>query len=170
MNIPQLMKISSVVLWCSVVFLSGCATFLKPEAGAIARQEARIDLTEKSVQEDLWKTKDLQLAYSITKSDSTFNFRGELVFDQSLTYSFGTIERFSLKMSFLDGEGRVLETVDITPMYAAFGSVPDRLSIKASGAEPAGAAAIAFNYFGLFKGDNNEMGGSDWQIFYFPFE
>jgi hypothetical protein len=170
MNIPQLMKISSVVLWCSVVFLSGCANFLKPETGAIARQEARIDLTEKSVQEDLWKTKDLQLAYSITKSDSTFNFRGELVFDQSLTYSFGTIERFSLKMSFLDGEGRVLETVDITPVYNAFGSVPDRLSIKASGAEPAGAAAIAFNYFGQFRGDNQETGGSDWEIFYFPFE
>jgi hypothetical protein len=48
--------------------------------------------------------------------------------------------------------------------------VPDRLSIKASGAEPAGAAAIAFNYFGQFRGDNQETGGSDWEIFYFPFE
>lgn len=73
-------------------------------------------------------------------------------------------------MSFLDGEGRVLETVDITPLFSYFGQAPDDLKINFAGAKPATAAAIAFNYYGAFKGSAEEMGGDSWDIFYFPFD
>lgn len=170
MNIRQLVKVFSVVVCLAVLFLSGCANFLKPEMGAIARPEARIALAEDGVQDALWQTKDLVMSYSIAQRDTAFNLSGELVFDRSLTDSFPAIKRFTLKMSFLDGEGRVLETVDITPLFSSFGQAPDELRVRFSGVRPAAAAAIAFNYYGAFRGNAEEMGSATWDIFYFPFD
>jgi uncharacterized protein YceK len=166
----QVTKVLLVLIWLGVLFLSGCANFLKPEIGAIARQEARISLAEDGVQDAAWTTNDLALTYSFSESGNTFNLSGKLVFDRSLTDSFRVVKRFILKMSFLDDEGRVLETVDITPLFSAFGNVPDQMAIKVSCARPAGSVSIAFNYFGVFKSDAEEMGGDEWDIFYFPFD
>jgi hypothetical protein len=165
------MKILPVVILLSVL-LSGCANFLKPEIGAVARQDARIDLAGDSVQAGIFSTSDLVLSYSISESDDMFNFSGELSFAQSVTYSFGIVERFILKMNFLDEEGRVIETVDITPVIHSFGSVPDKTRIKNSSVRPSGASSIVFNYYGVFKGDNSDAGGggATWEIFYFPFD
>jgi hypothetical protein len=165
------MKILPVVILLSVL-LSGCANFLKPEMGAVARQDARIDLAGDGVQAGIFSTSDLVLSYSISESDDMFNILGELSFAQSVTYSFGIIKRFILKMNFLDGEGRVIETVDITPLIHAFGSVPDKTRIKHSSIRPSDASSIAFNYYGAFKGNSNDEGGggATWDIFYFPFD
>ncbi|GAB6193269.1 hypothetical protein [Desulfocastanea catecholica] len=170
MNICRLVKVFSVVLCLGMLFLSGCANFLHPEMGAIARPEARISLAENGVQEALWQTKDLLMSYSIAQSDTAFSLSGQLVFDRSLTDSFPMIKRFTLKMNFLDGEGGVIETVDITPLFSSFGQTPDELTIRFSGVRPAAAAAIAFNYYGAFRGSAEEMGGASWDIFYFPFD
>ncbi|MGB3221727.1 MAG: hypothetical protein WBB23_02910 [Desulforhopalus sp.] len=165
----QVMKILPVFILFSF-FLSGCANFIKPEIGAIAREDARIDLTADDMQEGVFSTSDLVLAYSISESGDMLNISGELSFAQSITYSFGIIERFILKMNFLDEEGRVIETVDITPLINSFGGVPDKTRLRHSSVKPDGASSIAFNYYGVFKGDAPEMGGDTWEIFYFPFE
>lgn len=170
MNIHRLVKVFSFVLCLGMLFFSGCANFFQPEMGAIARSEARIALAEDAVQGALWQTKDVVMSYSIAQSDSAFNLSGQLVFDRSLTDSFPLLKRFSLKMSFLDGEGRVLETVDITPLFSYFKQAPDELMITFSGVRPAAAAAIAFNYYGAFRGSAEEMGSATWDIFYFPFD
>lgn len=167
----QVTRIVSILTVFSVMFLSGCANFMQPEIGAIARQDARIDLVADGVQNAAWTPKDLVVTYSYSESDNTFNFSGSLSFDRSLTDSFPVVRRFFLKMSFLDNEGRVLDTVDITPLLSAFGTVPDQAKIKGSWPSPAGASAIAFNYFGMFSGaSQEEMGGATWEIFYFPFD
>lgn len=170
MNIHRLVKVFSFVLCLGMLFFSGCANFLQPEMGAVARPEARISLAENGVQDDLWQSKDFLMSYSIAQNDTAFNLSGQLVFDRSLTYSFPVIKRFTLKMSFLDGEGRVIETVNITPLFSSFGQAPDELAIKFSGVRPAAATAIAFNYYGEFRGSAEEMGGASWDIFYFPFD
>jgi hypothetical protein len=170
MNIRQVVKVFSVVLCLGMLFLSGCANFLRPEMGAIARPEARITLAEDGVQDALWQTKDMVLSYSIAQSDTACNLSGELVFDRSLTDSFPVIKKFIFKMSFLDGGGRVIETVDISPLFRSFGQAPDELMIRFSGVRPAAAAAIAFNYYGTFRGSAVAMGGDEWDIFYFPFD
>ena len=126
MNTQRLVKFFSVVLGLAILVLSGCANFLKPEMGAIARPEARITLPEDGLQDAFWQTKDVVLSYSIATSDTLLNLSGELVFDRSLTDSFPVIKRFTLKMSFLDGEGKVIETRDITPLFSSFGQAPDR--------------------------------------------
>jgi hypothetical protein len=171
MDTRQVMKILPVFILVSILF-SGCANFIKPEIGAVARQDARIDLTGDDVQNGVFSTSDLVLAYSISESGDMFNISGELSFAQSVTYSFGIIKRFILKMNFLDEEGRVIETVDITPLIHAFGSVPDKTRIKRSSIRPSDASSIAFNYYGAFKGNSNDEGGggATWDIFYFPFD
>ena len=73
-------------------------------------------------------------------------------------------------MSFLDGEGRVLDTVDITPLYKYLGSVSNhKLPIKALCVRPAGSSSIVFNYFGVLRGRDYNVNES-WEISYFPFE
>lgn len=160
-----------ILLLFVVLCLSGCANFLKPEIGAIARPEARIDLVDGGVQDVVWGTRDLDLTYSYSETGDAFNFHGKLVFDRSLTDSFRVNRRFTLKMSFLDGAGRVLETVDISPLISFYNELSNQdLKIKKSLARPVGASSIAFNYYGDFRGNDRETFGDGWNIFYFPFE
>ena len=167
----RMAKVLLLLICLGVLFLSGCANFLTPETGAIARQEARIDLVEGGVQDVVWDTRDLELVYSYSESANTFSLSGELIFDRSLTDSFRVTKRFTLKMSFLDGEGRVLDTVDISPLISAFNDLSDqKMTIKKSHLRPMGASSIAFNYYGEFKGDSPRTRGDSWDIFYFPFD
>jgi hypothetical protein len=74
-------------------------------------------------------------------------------------------------MSFLDGEGRVLETVDISPLISSFGFEPDpEFVVKRSSLKPMGSRSIVFNYYGEFMGNDPEARGDSWDIFYFPFD
>lgn len=170
MTIHLMMKYLLLVISSGVLFLAGCANYLEPEIGAIAKPEARIVLEPEGVQRAAWQGKDLTLAYSYSGSGPVFNFSGSLTFDSSLTNTFPSIKTFELKMSFLDKDGRVLQTTDITPLYSYLGRIPDELRVQASTVKPAEAVGIAFNYFGVFRaGNHDDMGGDGWEIFYFPF-
>ncbi len=159
-------------MWLFVLLLSGCANFMKPEIGAMARQDSRVNLKAGGAQNAALDTNDLILTYSYSEEGDTFNLSGTLSFDRSLTDSFSKVKRFFLKMSFLDKDGRVLDTVDITPLISTFGTVPDKMMVKASCPKPAGASAIAFNYYGAFMGYGGveDTSGGDWAISYFPFD
>lgn len=165
-------KVLLVFIGLGVLFLQGCANFIQPEIGATARPDARIKLVAEGVQNAAWNAKDLVLTYSYSEAGDIFTLSGTLIFDRSLTDSFPVAKSFLLKMSFLDSEGRVLQTVNITPLISSYGTVSDRIPVRASSAKPAGASAIAFNYFGTFLGggSDEQMGGSSWEIFSFPYE
>lgn len=166
-------KVVLTLVSFGVLLLSGCTNFLTPEIGVTARQDARIDLVEGGVQNGALNTEDVSLSYSFSESGNMFNLLGSLSFTPSLTNSFPMVKRFILKMSFLDGEGRVLETISITPaILNTYTGVEERIPVKASCPKPAGASAVVFNYFGAFRGMGNSEAGpqSDWNIFYFPFE
>lgn len=164
-------KVPLILLWLCVLCLSGCANFITPEIGTIARHEARIDLVEGGVQDALWNTRDLALTYSYSESGNNIDFQGKLVFDRSLTDSFMVNRRFNLKMSFLDAEGSVLETVDISPLISSYNDLSNQdLKIKRSLVRPVGAHSIAFNYYGDFRGNDPKTRGDGWSIHYFPFD
>ena len=80
-----------------VLFFSGCANYIQPQIGAIARPEARIELAANGVQDASWITKDLDLTYSYSESGDNFSLLGKVAFDQSFTNSFPLIYKFFLK-------------------------------------------------------------------------
>lgn len=162
-------KTSIIVMCLGVLFWAGCANFLQPEMGAVARPEARIAIPEKEVQKQTFTAGDVKIIYALAGASEPFALSGSIVFDQSLTYSFPIITKFLLKLNFLDGESRVIETIDITPVFGSFGRVPDKLDFRVSHVAPPGSKAIAFNYFGEFRSTPPETSGT-WEIFYFPFD
>jgi len=167
------LKVVLTLVLFAVLLLSGCTNFLTPEIGVTARQDARIDLAEGGVQNGALNTEDVNLTYSFSESGNMFNLTGVLSFTPSLTNSFPAVKRFFLKMSFLDSEGRVLETINITPpILNTYTGVEAQIPVRASCPKPAGASAIAFNYYGVFRGMGSDDFGAagDWNIFYFPFE
>ena len=162
-------KTSIIVLCLGVLFWSGCANFLKPDSGAVARPEARIALPENDVEKKMFAAGDVKIIYSLSGVSEPFALFGTLSFDQSLTNAFPIIAKFLLKMSFLDGEGRVIDTIDITPVFGTFGQVPEKLDFRVSRMAPPGSKAIAFNYFGEFRTNSREASDT-WEIFYVPFD
>lgn len=159
---------TSLLVICLGLFLwSGCANFLKPEMGAVARPEARIALPEQGLKDSVFATGDLKVIYSLAGAGEPFALAGTVVFDRSLVAAFPVIARFFLKLSFLDGEGRVIDNIDITPVFNRRGPA-EKLDFRVSRPAPAGSKAIAFNYFGEFLTDNIDSSDT-WEISYFPF-
>lgn len=159
-----------LLLALAVVFvtLSSCAGILSPKINSVARQEARIGLA-RGGEEILWQNSDLAMTYSFHEAGNNFILKGKLVFDGSVTNNFETIKHFKMQMSFLDSERRVLEHINITPFYSFMEQTPDSMAINVSHPKPAGSQAIAFSYFGVFKGYAEDIGGDEWIISYFPY-
>ncbi|WP_143005438.1 hypothetical protein [Desulforhopalus singaporensis] len=153
--------------WLALV-TAGCSGYLVPEQGSVADPEKRIVLTVDSETEQVYQTPELKLVYSLRENEGSYEYRGRLHFDRSLTDSFPIIKNFFLKLNFLDEEGRVLATLDVTPFYSVRGQVMHSLEKRKTLAIPAGSTQITFSYYGIFVGDVPHI-GEEWQIFEFPF-
>jgi hypothetical protein len=151
--------------------LSGCGNYVQPDLGAVAREDSRIALDASGIQQGTFKHKDVTVEYTIEGDGegSEFTYTGTLSFDLSLTATFPIIRKFAIKLNFLDSDGRVLEVVDVTPFFATFKSAPDTLTARKTGIRPPGSTQIAFNYYGVFKGEFSDI-TEDWNIFYMPFD
>lgn len=162
---------SSVVLLCLLLLsLGACRNFIKPELGAIARQDARFAMDDGTISNGVLKTRQLQLDYNLTGSDGGFTIEGRVTLDSSIYSSFPIIRRFFLKINFLDEAGRVLGTSDITPVFNTSSYISETMDVKRSGPRPPGSVGVAFNYFGNFAGESQDVKGDDWEVFYFPFD
>jgi hypothetical protein len=146
---------------------SGCANFLKPEIGAVAGKEARVSLAA-DIPAGKFETGDLRLTYMLVQKGEVSTVTGKIVFDRSITDSFQVVTKFFLYLSYLDEAGKVLETVDISPVIPTFGAVPESLPVKMSHVCPPGSKAFAFHYFGGFRSSQRDSSG-EWNIYHFPF-
>lgn len=167
MAIRLVARLSTLTLCLGIMLWSGCTSFLKPEVGAVARKEARIvlagDMTARS-----WEKGDVIFKYSLVQKDESLTLTGKIAFTDSLTYSYPQVANFFFYLSFLDDGGKVIETVDLSPLVHTFGAVPDSIPIRLSCVRPPGANAIAFNYQGRFIDGQRDSNGS-WDIYHFPF-
>jgi hypothetical protein len=111
----------------------------------------------------------MDLQYSLIKAEDGSRFTGELAFDRSLTDSYPVIKTFFLKMNWLDENGAVLKTIDVTPFFSHLGGAPDKLKIDKKIENIPGSKYIIFNYYGVFRGQKPDV-SDDWNIIYFPFE
>ena len=167
MAIRLAVRFSTLTVCLGIMLWSGCARFMQPEVGAVARKEARIavagDVAAKS-----WETGDLILKYSLALKDESFTLTGKIAFADSLTNSFPRVGNFFFYLSFLDDGGKVIETVDLSPVVNTLGAVSDSIPVRVSCVRPPGSNAIVFNYRGRFFDNQRESSGS-WDIHYFPF-
>jgi hypothetical protein len=164
----KIMKVWLLIALCCFL-LVGCARFIVPEAGTISQVDSRIVYSDKDKQDGLFATKDMILEYSLSQEEGEARFIGELVFDRSLTDSFPVVKTFFLKMSWLDDNGAVLMTSDVTPFFSHLGGVPDKLKIDKKIETIPGSKYIIFNYYGVFRGQKPDV-SDEWNIICFPFE
>ena len=152
-----------------VFFLFGCRNYIVPEPGAVAVADARIALPTEGVRDAEWSSKDMVIKYSIVPNDSGMTISGTETLDDSISMSFPAVQNLQVKISFLDDQGRVLGTADITPLYSAFYAVDGPLSFKSAVTPPAGTSFFTFSYWGSFAGIPRDRTES-WDINYFPFQ
>jgi hypothetical protein len=165
----QPMRMVMIAATVAVLLMAGCATFLRPEPGTMATsKEERIALAEDRVK-GIWAAGEVNVSYSLSCRDGRCSLDGRLVIDRSITDSFPVITSFFFYTSFLDGEGKVLETYDITPVIPAYGHTPSSLPLKMEQQQPEGAKTMVFHYYGDFRGRAGRDGGS-WSISHFPFK
>lgn len=163
------MKIQILIMFfVSCLFATGCTRFIVPEVGSIAEKESRIPYMAEEKQDGILKTKDLKFEYVLSERDNGTYLTGELVFDRSLTDSFPMIKTFFFKMNWLDADGHVLQTVDVSPLYGYLSLVPNKLKINKQIETVAGSTFINFNYYGVFQGEKPDV-SEEWDIFLFPF-
>ena len=157
-----------VMIFLSCLLATGCTRFIVPEIGAVALEESRIPYKAGEKQDGILETKDLTFEYTLSGSGNGTRLTGELVFDRSLTDSFPMIKTFFLKMNWLDVDGLVLQTRDITPLYSYLSNVPNKLKINTQIENVPGSRVINFNYYGVFRGEKPDV-SEEWDIFLFPF-
>lgn len=157
-----------MLLGLCCLLLGGCAGFIIPEVGSIASEDSRISYDGGKLQEGLLENGDLKLQYTLSGGGAMARFSGELEFHRSLTDSFPVIRTFFLKLNWLDEQGKVLQTVDITPAFVIRTLPPNRLKINRDIPVAVGAKAFCFNYYGVFQGEKPDV-TEEWDIFLFPF-
>ena len=164
-----LVRLLTLLLTGSVVFLPGCRNYLVPEEGELSQESARIDFSKDGGGETLWKGKDLDIKYSISEKNGELRIFGTVIIHDNILMSFEKMDHLMVKLNLLDELGKVVGTVDITPLYSTYNNVTGPLSFKTVVASVPGARSFAFSYFGsLFGGRLSETSDS-WEIFYFPF-
>jgi len=153
----------------AVFFLSGCRNYIVPDPGAVAVADARIALPADGVRSAAWRGKDMIIEYSIFPDGTGLVISGTTTIDDSITMSFPAALNLQVKISFLDDQGKVLGTADITPRYSAGYEADRPLTFKSAVVPPAGASFFAFSYWGSFVGIPRSR-TETWDINYFPFQ
>lgn len=171
------MKISLLTVIMMVFLFSGCAgrmMTLPPAPGMTVKADSRINLEAsaqkgKSPQKGLFAGDDFSLAWELSCSGDDFTFKGKVTLLPSLYNTFPKVEYFRLLVSFLDREGRVLSSEDLTPFYMYLQSMDKPFAVKKAGKIPAGTKAFAFSAKGSFHSELRDNNGSC-ELSTYPFE
>jgi len=169
MKMNSIIRLLTVLLVVSVVFLCGCINYLAPTQGAMALEKSRVDLPEAGLKEVTWKGKDLDIQYSISRAGGQLAIFGKIMIHDSVIMSYPRMNRLVVRINFLNESGTVIGAADITPSYSVSYEVDGPFSFKGAVGSVPGISSFAFNYFGTFVGVPHEAGES-LDIFYFPFE
>jgi hypothetical protein len=126
--------------------------------------------TEQSSTALAWQTKDLQVSYKLVKNGNTFTVSGTLHIGKSITRSFPLVERLDFYIHFLDENGAVLASHEISPNTGYLRNVPDTLPLLNVPQAPQGSSSFTFSYWAIFRGSGiaNENPG-EWEIYFNPF-
>lgn len=159
------------ILLCLLAILpAGCASFIVPQEGMVARPESRIALVDKGEVSGIWASRDFTLEYRLLLSADTLTLSGPLTLAPAVNNSFPVVRSLFFRLNFLDSAGRVLASSDITPLYGIYNNYDNPTTLSIRRPRPPGSVAIAFNYYGVFRGRFEAMGGDELTVSHFPFD
>lgn len=163
-----LFRIVPVLVLLNLLF--GCSFKYADNVGRMAVEE-QILSGQTTAEDQEWQTNDVKILYTVEPAKGSFAVTGTLSFQQHIMFSFPTVERFNLYINYLDDQGTVLTTHDITPNLGYRVELPDKADLRDVPVAPAEATSFAFNYFGIFKGlSTEEASMGDWVISFNPFQ
>lgn len=165
------MKMSFLPVIMLAFLFSGCAgamMTLPPAPGMMVKTDSRINM-EESPQKGVFAGDNFSLAWELSRSGDDFTLQGKAAILPSLYNTFPKVAYFRLLVSFVDKEGKVLSSEDITPFYSYLQSVDKPFAVKKTGKIPAGTKAFAFSAKGLFHSERKNNNGTC-ALFTYPFE
>ncbi|MEE4240878.1 MAG: hypothetical protein V2I36_05395 [Desulfopila sp.] len=117
-----------------------------------------------------WQTNDMKVVYEIVKNGGSFTVSGTLHIKTNIYRSFPLVERLDFYIHFLDENGVVLSTHEISPNLGYLRKYSDTLPLVNIPPAPQGSTSFAFSYWGIFRGSGikNENSG-DWEVYFNPF-
>jgi hypothetical protein len=151
----------------TVLSSGGCTGFIKPKAGSIAPDNAVLMLDTLDAAPQVWEAGDVKLDFSTVQAGNRFEISGDIIFSRRMKNNFSRPKSFSLILSFVDNQYRVIQASNIEPMIPRNYPVPEKVKFSKVLELPQGSVGIVFNYFGIFSGDDATMGDLD--IYFSPY-
>ncbi|HKJ64651.1 MAG TPA: hypothetical protein VJ969_04570 [Desulfopila sp.] len=163
-----------------IFFFSSCTVVpntmvQKSHRGDKALTAERIAL-ESTDEEKTWRTGELAVHYNIRGREDSFEIRGFVEVDSSVTYTFPLAEYLSLFLYLLDGDGVAVSRRTVRPNIAFYSTFTDKAGFSATIEKDHQVPFIAFGYRGsFFSIEDDERGGRrgyekiEWEIYHDPF-
>jgi len=126
--------------------LAGCETAPKALDGGDVIEGQRIPLQRGENVAGQWSTRDLLVDYRYSVAKDQIDFAAQVRFTKMVTMGFMTLDRFHLKLYWLDQGGRVVTTQGLFSVSQA--ATNDEIKFQANCPVPVGAAAFALGYSG----------------------
>ena len=162
----KFLKAVSTILWLLLVFgLAACRGGLHGRRGLVVSPEDRIELLEGGPHSGRFATSEFEVLYRYSKTFDSLEMSGNVRWEESFTTGFTTLERFYLRIHFLNPEGEVLQsrTIVTAPFMTMFQDLKFKHHLKL----PADAVAMAFSYRG--RGVADGWRGEMWDFWNAPF-
>lgn len=140
-SMPRLLLVMTIAL-----SLAACETTSKALDGGDVLEGQRILLQRGENVAGQWSTRDLLLNYRYAVARDQIDFAAQVRFTEMVTMGFLTLDRFHLKLYWLDQGGRVVTTQGLFSVSQT--ATSDVLKFQANCPVPASAAAFAFGYSG----------------------
>jgi hypothetical protein len=130
--------------------------------GAWVKEENQISLLEGGPHQGQWQTRDLSLEYEYRQGADHLQISGNVKLANYLTSGFTTLDNLFVNVHFLEGDGKVLQTIPLK----SFGNrlwfiMLDNMSFNNRLELPEGAVAIAFGYRGKVSEGGSATSGPD---------
>ncbi|MBN1930826.1 MAG: hypothetical protein JW786_04370 [Desulfobacterales bacterium] len=150
------------LLFLSTAFLHACRNHFYNYNGATAKQENRLALLAEGAHDQFLQTTDLSIKYTYSQKSNRIELSGVVDFTAHLKH-FETIEYFSLRMHFLDVEGKILQSSRI--LTADNHQKINKMAFKQNLLIPSNAHALAFSYSGRVMGGGESPSAWDfWMV------
>jgi hypothetical protein len=154
-----------------LVILFGCAATQQSNVGRTALKRHILSADETTSSPQAWQTNDLTVFYTVEQKGAGFSVSGSLEVKDNITSSFPLVERFILKINYLDHNDTVIATHDITPNIGYKKKIPEDLVLRDIPMAPANAVSFVFSYWAVFTGLNNpDESTGDWLVHFEPFK